>query len=637
MELHLGGARVDHRRRPDGHHRPVGVELARRHHLVVLLDAHVEGHVRRLGPATERREPQHGVLVPLGHQPLARVLHQEGVTGVRRVARLEGVDDVGALASERRLELVDSEAVLVKAVVVLDAAEQLDLAAEAVRLARREHVLDVRVVVVVRAPSAVDDLARAVLVQLGRAQDGKRLAGGAGERHRGGLADLAAREVGDRQDDRHRHRDALLGELGLHPVGGLPLEVPLHARVVVRVREHRVEPELLDEVALAHEALERRRPPLADHLQPVDVVVGQRHLGERRRLRELRRQLVGGHDQVDGHAAVGGVQPALDLLAHEDAARLERAHQRLHRLRDRQVVRLERHLRLERRLVRRVDAGEALDQALRDLGVQPLRVARLDNVERHVEEHLEERQPAPLVHRARRVAVLAVRRDERDDRDHARLVEEGGDVGGAAHALAAVVGREAEVARQPGAQVVAVDVEDVLAVDEEQLLLERLADGRLAGARQTRHPQRRALLPEHLVPLLAEAARLVVRVRRALDDVLERPRQHLLPVGRHHVGVLCSCRARRRGAHGGRRRHRGRAAELALGARRLRLADRALADRLLHRARDRAAHVRSGRHRRAHWAVGGSGRGDRLGVGARAEAREDDGRDEHARHEREEH
>ena len=99
-----------------------------------------------------------------------------------------------------------------EAVAVLDPAEELDLASEAVRLARREHVLDVRVLVVLRAPRAVDDLARAVLVCLGRAQDGEGRARRARERDRLGLADLPPREVGDGEEDGHRHRDALARE-----------------------------------------------------------------------------------------------------------------------------------------------------------------------------------------------------------------------------------------------------------------------------------------------------------------------------------------------------------------------------------------------------------------------------------------
>eukprot|EP00965_Chrysotila_dentata_P155469 5136792-Pleurochrysis_carterae.AAC.1 len=154
FRLHFGRPAVDHRRWPDGHDGPVWVELARGHHLVVLLDAHVEGHVALLGPSPEGREPEHRVLVAALLQLGARVLHQKGVARVRRVARLEGVDDVGALLLEGRPQLVDGKAVAVEAVVVLNAAEQLDLAAERKVLARREQLRNVRVRVVNHAKRA---------------------------------------------------------------------------------------------------------------------------------------------------------------------------------------------------------------------------------------------------------------------------------------------------------------------------------------------------------------------------------------------------------------------------------------------------------------------------------------------------
>ena len=99
------------------------MELARGHHLLVLLHTHVERHVRSLGPSAERGEPEHRVLVALGHELAPRVLHEEGVARVRRVARLEGVHGVRALGLEGRAQLVHRQAVGVEAVAVLDAPE----------------------------------------------------------------------------------------------------------------------------------------------------------------------------------------------------------------------------------------------------------------------------------------------------------------------------------------------------------------------------------------------------------------------------------------------------------------------------------------------------------------------------------
>ena len=101
-------------------------------------------------------------------------------------------------------------------------------------------------------------------------------------------------------------------------------------------------------------------------------------------------------------------------------------------------------------------------------------------------EDLHERDPALLVQRTRLVAVLPVRRDEGHHRDDACLGEERRDFGRAPYALGAVVRREAKVAREAGAQVVAVNPEDVLAELEEESLLERLCDRRLARPGQAR-------------------------------------------------------------------------------------------------------------------------------------------------------
>mmetsp|Transcript_49254 Transcript_49254/g.122373 ORF Transcript_49254/g.122373 Transcript_49254/m.122373 type:complete len:235 (+) Transcript_49254:1441-2145(+) len=227
---------------------------------------------------------------------------------MRGVPRLEGVHHVRALLLEGGAKLVDGEAVLVKAIAVLDAAEQLHLAAHRERLAGREEQLDVRVLVVDHAPRARDDLAYAQLVHLRQAQDGQRHPRGVGEGDCLRVLNLAPREVSDRQYDGYWHRDALAGEGRLHPVG-LAVVVRAHAREVVRVDEHRVEVQRLEQCAFAHEAPQRRSPPLADHLQPVHVDVRQRHRRQLGSFRQLGGQLVRGDDQVDVLATVGYRKP----------------------------------------------------------------------------------------------------------------------------------------------------------------------------------------------------------------------------------------------------------------------------------------------------------------------------------------
>ena len=109
------------------------------------------------------------------------------------------------------------------------------------------------------------------------------------------------------------------------------------------------------------------------------------------------------------------------------------------------------------RLVGVVDAGEARELARARLGVEALRVAAPRNLERRVDEDLDEREAGCVVQRAGRVASGPVRADERDERDDAGVGEEAGHLADPPHVLGAVVGGEPEVAVQSVAQVVAVE------------------------------------------------------------------------------------------------------------------------------------------------------------------------------------
>mmetsp|Transcript_28112 Transcript_28112/g.89888 ORF Transcript_28112/g.89888 Transcript_28112/m.89888 type:complete len:1079 (+) Transcript_28112:175-3411(+) len=546
VELHLRRPGVDHRRRPDGHDRPALRELRGREVLVVLvlhdghvlLHAHVQRHVVLLRPAAERREPEHGVLVALGEQLLAAVAHEVGVAGVRRVARLEGVDDVGAHARELLHELLLSEAVLVQAVVVADAAQELHLAAEQ-PVAAVVDVLDIGVAAVDDAEAARHDLLLAVRVDLHVAQDGHGLAVLRHERDvlLAARLDQVLRVVRRRQHNGHGHAHAVarrhLGKV--RKVRFLLVEVGV-AGGVRRVNEDGVEVQRLQQRALAHEALERRRPALADGLQPVQVDVREQRLRQRLRLEAPRRQLVLRHVQVHDLAAIRRRQ-ALDggLRALEHALALQQPQHHVDALLDGHLVVLQVKLGVERRLVRRVHAGEALDLALVHLGVEALRVALLHHVQRHVHEHLHELEAHVLVAAAHGVAVGAEWRHEAHERDHAGVVEQRRQLAHAAHAFGAVRVAEAEVAVQARADVVAVEAVDALAVLEHELLLERSRDGALARAAQARHPKRDALLPQRRVAQRPRQVALLLRPALpgggALDDVRRRRRELLIAVG----------------------------------------------------------------------------------------------------------
>ena len=65
---YLSRSRVHHRGRPDGKHSPGRVKHALVKHSLVLLHTHVQRHVVSLGPSSQRRQPQHRVLVSSLHE-----------------------------------------------------------------------------------------------------------------------------------------------------------------------------------------------------------------------------------------------------------------------------------------------------------------------------------------------------------------------------------------------------------------------------------------------------------------------------------------------------------------------------------------------------------------------------------------
>ena len=79
------------------------------------------------------------------------------------------------------------------------------------------------------------------------------------------------------------------------------------------------------------------------------------------------------------------------------------------------------------------DAGELLDLAGAGLLVEALGVALLDNGEGRVDKDLDEREARLFVELTRDCAVCTVGRDERGERDTARVREELGDLATAAH------------------------------------------------------------------------------------------------------------------------------------------------------------------------------------------------------------
>ena len=120
------------------------------------------------------------------------------------------------------------------------------------------------------------------------------------------------------------------------------------------------------------------------------------------------------------------------------------------------------------------------------LGVEPLHVPRLRDLQRDVDEDLEEL--ARLHPLARHPSFLAEGRDEGDQHDQARVRHQPRHLGHPSDVLDAVGVREAEVPVQPVTHVVAVQHHRVEALGE-QALLDAVGDGGLARAGQAGEPE----------------------------------------------------------------------------------------------------------------------------------------------------
>mmetsp|Transcript_8887 Transcript_8887/g.16890 ORF Transcript_8887/g.16890 Transcript_8887/m.16890 type:complete len:819 (-) Transcript_8887:890-3346(-) len=441
VPLDLGGAGVDHGGRPDGHD-GVGGEHTFLDDDLVLVDAHVERHVVGLGPAAERREPEQRLLVAHRVQLASSILHEVGVSGVSRVTRLESVHGISTGGNEALAELGRGETVVVHAIVVADALEELDLTAEEVG-STLEHLLDVRVLGVDASEDARDDLLLAVVVDLRIRQHSHALARRGDEGDGFFALDHLLGGGGDGQDDGHRHVDAVaqlqLG--GVVIVVGLLLSEVGVAREVEWVDEHRVVVQGLQQDALPHESLEWCSPSLADTLYPLQVDVAQKHL----------REVIGSSNGVSGHlgclprhAAIrwnqGRVPLGCVLCGCEHSGLSESLDDLSHFLVEAHLVAAEDDFRVVGFLVGSVQASQALNLARLPLRIYPLRIPRLGLIDGHINEDFEERQPLLHVKVTHTVTIRSVGGDEAGDGDDAGLGKERGNFADAANVFLSVSG-----------------------------------------------------------------------------------------------------------------------------------------------------------------------------------------------------
>jgi hypothetical protein len=143
-----------------------GVDGAIVEESLVLFHASVKGHIVVLAPATEGVEEKDGVLVALLEELLTGILEEENVTVMEGVANLEGVHGVSTTGLDLVGDLAGSEAVLVHAVVELDALGEVHASTRDKPFTLFHNGLSTGVVGAEGAEGTGADLFLAVLVEL---------------------------------------------------------------------------------------------------------------------------------------------------------------------------------------------------------------------------------------------------------------------------------------------------------------------------------------------------------------------------------------------------------------------------------------------------------------------------------------
>ena len=150
-----------------------------------------------------------------------------------------------------------------------------------------------------------------------------------------------------------------------------------------------------------------------------------------------------------------------------------------------------------------MDACEVLDLARSCPAVEPLRIARLSNLQRNIHQHFEKWNPPLIVECSDRVAISAKRAHKACEDDHAGIGKNSADFPGTTHVLCAILRGETEIAIEPMPKIVAIDP-IAEPPDTEQARFDTDCDRALARAREASEPNRRTGLSKE--PLAVRAS-----------------------------------------------------------------------------------------------------------------------------------
>mmetsp|Transcript_44676 Transcript_44676/g.107727 ORF Transcript_44676/g.107727 Transcript_44676/m.107727 type:complete len:204 (-) Transcript_44676:1751-2362(-) len=188
MELDFCRSGIDHWSWPNGHDGRSWIQAtwmvcSHFQDFFMLLDANIQRNIVRLGPTTQWRQPQDGILVSLTFQVFSSRFHQVGVTCMSGVSGLKGIDSIGTLVVKFLKQFGDCLAPLIQSIIVDNPLEQFNLTTNQI-ISSGIDIFNVRMSHVNRSKHASHNLFLAVFINLDIAQNGNHLAH---SRHQGDI------------------------------------------------------------------------------------------------------------------------------------------------------------------------------------------------------------------------------------------------------------------------------------------------------------------------------------------------------------------------------------------------------------------------------------------------------------------
>mmetsp|Transcript_12774 Transcript_12774/g.19307 ORF Transcript_12774/g.19307 Transcript_12774/m.19307 type:complete len:452 (+) Transcript_12774:1276-2631(+) len=443
MELDLSRTSVDHRSRPNRHNSGGRVKSSRMRqtslqNLLMLLNPDIQRHIIALGPSSQRTQPQDRILVTLGLQILTSGLHQVGMPSVCGVSRLEGIHGIRTLGLELVHKLRGSLTPLIESIIVTNAIEQFNFTTNQ-PVATRVNILNVRMTIINDTKHTRDNLLLAVAVDFRIAKNGNRLShlSHQSDGVHTGIFNRLLGKTSAGKSDRDAHADTLR-RLLLGKVAKVRLFLVDHgvSSQIIRIDEDGVEMKRLQQSTFSHETGQRSSPAFTNHLKPVQINIGNAHLGQSLSLRTALLTQMSRNVTIDPQISIGIWQRRRKLRgALQDTIPLKTREQLIGRLFNGHLVCLKGNFRIQRLFIRIINTGKVLELTALHTRVLTLGIALLQLIHRNIQKHLVKRNALILVTFAHSITIGTVWTDQTNERNGTTIRKQRGNLTGTTHAF----------------------------------------------------------------------------------------------------------------------------------------------------------------------------------------------------------